>query len=213
MRATAPGGHLPPGAFGRVQGADLPPGGGSGPAHEAAGYAPVAKDQGGGRHGASARATALVGQKKNESLIQTCHPVGTPLSTGIVLMDLDALDDFQIQTTVVEKHARSCPAGLLKVVKQKKEGKAGTCKKIYKFATGPKKDPGAVQKRGRQMRPINKIMTSSIFKSGCVRAQVQEMFEEAGIVCPSHKGLEKMMEKINGACWVCYFICVYLFCP
>jgi len=160
----------------------------------------------------------LTRQKKNESLIPTCHPVGTPLSTGIVLMDLDALDDFH--TTVVEKHARTCPAGSLKVVKQKKEGwelvryyYCGFCKKSYEFTTGPKKDPGAVQKRGRQMRPINKIMTSSIFKSGCVRAQVQEMFEEAGIVCPSHKGLEKMMEKINGACWVCYFICVYLFCP
>lgn len=49
------------------------------------------------------------------------------------------------------------------------------------------------------MRPINKIMTPSIFKSGCVCAQVQEMFEEAGVVCPSHVGLKKMMEKINGA--------------
>jgi len=35
-------------------------------------------------------------------------------------MDLDGLDQFQ--TNVVEKYARSCPAGSLIVVKQVKEG-------------------------------------------------------------------------------------------
>ena len=125
-------------------------------------------------------------------------------------MDLDGLDKFQ--TNVVEKHARSCPAGSLKVVKQKKEGwevdrsyYCGFCKQSYEMSTGPKKDPGVAQNRGRQMRHINKIMTSSIFKSGCVRAQVQEMFEESDVVCPSHTGLGKMMDKINGALYLLFY--------
>ena len=119
-------------------------------------------------------------------------------------MDLDGLDDFQ--TNVVEKHARSCPAGALKLVKQTKRGwdldRSYYCnfwKQSFEMSTGPKKDPGTVQKRGRQMRPINKIMSSLIFKSGCVRAQVQEMFSESGVVCPSGNGLDNMIEKIKGA--------------
>ena len=84
------------------------------------------------------------------------------------------------------------------------------CKRSFEMSTGPKKDPGTVQKRGRQMRPINKIMFSSIFKSGCVRAQVQEMFSESGVVCPSGNGLDNMMEKIKGAYYVIIFysICI-----
>ena len=70
--------------------------------------------------------------------------------------------------------------------------------KKFTFSTGPKHDAGVKKKRGRQMRPINKIMSTSILKSGCVRSQTQEMFEESGIICPSNNGLDAMMEKVNG---------------
>ena len=162
MRATTPGGHLTPGAFGRVQGAPVPP---------------------------PACPTCPPTNKKT-AVIPTCLPVDKKVPTGMVLMDLDGLDDFV--KNVVEKHARSCPAGTLDVVKQTRFGwdldrtyRCSFCKKEFTFSTGPKNDAGAKKTRGRQMRPINKIMSSSILKSGCVRAQAQEMFEESGIICPS----------------------------
>ena len=38
----------------------------------------------------------------------------------MVVMDLDTLDEFN--TKILEKHARECPAGSLKVVGQEKYG-------------------------------------------------------------------------------------------
>ena len=136
-----------------------------------------------------------------QSVGATCLSTGTPLSTGIVLMDLDGLDQFQ--TNVVEKHARSCPAGSLIVVKQVKEGYdldrtyyCRFCKKSFSMSTGPKPETksGLRKKRGRQMRPINKMMSNAILKSGAPANQVQEIFSETGAISPSKTGLAKMVD-------------------
>jgi len=125
----------------------------------------------------------------NVSLVPTkqsagaaCLSTGTPLTTGIVIMDLDGLDKFQ--TNFVEKHARSCPAGSLTVVKEVKEGYdldrtyyCKFCKKRFDMITGPKTDTksGLPKKRGRQMRPITKMMSTIMFKSRAPAHQVQEI--------------------------------------
>ncbi|KAL7536484.1 hypothetical protein ACHAXR_007193 [Thalassiosira sp. AJA248-18] len=126
--------------------------------------------------------------------------------TGIVLMDLDGLDDFT--TNIVEKHARTCPSGSLKVVNQVKEGwdldrtyYCAFCKKSFDMSTGPPpdQDPSIKKKRGRQGRTINKMMSVATFNCGTPAAQVQELFHDAGVVCPSKKGQQKMLDKAKEA--------------
>lgn len=67
------------------------------------------------------------------------------------------------------------------------------------MSTGPKvdKDSGVAKKRGSQMRPINKTMATAIFKSGAPAAQVQDIFVENGVICPSDTGLLKMLENVK----------------
>jgi len=123
--------------------------------------------------------------------------------TGIVLMDLDRLDKFHAEA--VEKHARSCHAGL-KVVKQVKEGweldrtyYCAFCKQTYEMSTGPApdKDSSVPKKRGAQPRPINQIMSLATFNSGANATQSLEIFHESGVVCPSKKGHQKMLGRVS----------------
>ncbi|KAL7547979.1 hypothetical protein ACHAWF_017085 [Thalassiosira exigua] len=149
-------------------------------------------------------------QRNNVSYIPTKHPGKKgaepdclSLPTGIAAVDLDRLDEFN--KTVIERHARTCKAGSLNVVKQKKEGfdldrtyYCSFCKQSYEMSTGPKvDDPNAPKKRGRQMRPINKIMATAIFNSGAPALQVQEILIDGGLICPSYRGLGKMLEKVK----------------
>lgn len=125
------------------------------------------------------------------------------MATGIVLINIDGLDKFTIN--VAKKHARSCPAGKLEVVKQNRfiwdlnqYYHCFFCTKELTFST--KEADGIQQKQSRQMWPINKIMPSSVFKSGCMLSQVHdEMFKKLGKIGPSKKGLGKNMENVNGS--------------
>lgn len=151
---------------------------------------------------------------------------GGPLSTGIVLMDLDGMDEFQ--RDVIEKHARRCPAGSLTVVRQVKEGYdldrtyfCRFCKESYQMSTGPSTGEtanNAEKKRGRDMRPINKMMSTAIFNAGAPAKQVQELFIDAGAVCPSERGLGNMLDKVKGErpCTLIFFcgamLTIILFC-
>ena len=51
------------------------------------------------------------------------------------------------------------------------------CKESFSMSTRPKPKTksGLCKKRGRQMRPINKMMSTAIFKSGAPAKQVQEI--------------------------------------
>ena len=140
--------------------------------------------------------------KKKISLVPTESSSGAPV--GIVLMDIKSMDDFHKK--VLEPHARTCRAGSLEVVKQEKVGyelirtySCGFCKMTYDMSTGPEEDADSSvkKKRGGQMRPINKIVSSSLFKSGVVTKQVQEAFVESGIICPSDTGLYKMINNVK----------------
>ena len=125
---------------------------------------------------------------------------------GMVIMDINTVDTFM--TDVVEKHAHDCPDGSLKVVSNTRFGyeldrgfHCNVCNMSYQMSTGPKEDdvPGARKKQGRNMRPINKIMATAIFSSGAPMKQVQEIFNENGLVCPSDTGLGKMVDNVEKA--------------
>jgi len=156
----------------------------------------------------STSATPSANKKSRVHTIPTTH--GDGMSTGMVIIDIDTMDTFM--TDVVERHAHDCPDGSLKVVSNEKHGfeldrcfHCDICNMTYRMSTGPKEEQvsGATKKRGKEMRPINKIMATAIFSSGAPMKQVQEIFNENGLVCPSDTGLGKMIDHVEVAVDFC----------
>ncbi|EJK56195.1 hypothetical protein THAOC_23970, partial [Thalassiosira oceanica] len=126
-------------------------------------------------------------------------------TTGIALVDIDSLDKFIGE--VIEKHARECREGHLKVKSQIKNGyeldrnyACSTCGMEVTYRTGPPPDPNAPKTKGRfKPRPINTIMSVGIFNCGAPMQHIRELFAESGVISPSEKGQAKMMEKVQAS--------------
>ena len=68
-------------------------------------------------------------------------------------------------------------------------------KRVLDPGPEPESNSSEPKKRGRQARPINKLMSVATFNSGAPAAQVQELMNDDGVISPSTRGQQMMLEN------------------
>jgi hypothetical protein len=108
-------------------------------------------------------------------------------------------------TFKIHDHARACRGYISPVVHTKKKGwemqfeySCSLCKQIFVKQSAPNSDPPQT-KHGAKPSSINVNLAVAIYVSGITVEKALVLFAEAGVVAPTAKNLEVMLEKVKGA--------------
>jgi hypothetical protein len=108
-------------------------------------------------------------------------------------------------TFKIHDHARACRGYLSPVINSKKKGwkmrfeySCSFCKQIFVKQSAPNSD-SPQSKRGPKQSSVNVNLAVAFYVSGIMIEKALVLFAEAGVVAPTAKNLEDMLEKVKAA--------------